>query len=290
MNTSSLPMASVLAENLSRLQPRLDATTARISSGRRLDRPAQDVPGLSVAGKLDSQQARLDAVEVNLQNGVSRFQVATAQLNTLSRIVTRLGELAALRNNPVQSSSTQALYAVEATSLQQQLRQVIGGDATEIGGESVDQPLGTFNGRELFGSASGETIAIGLHADENVEIPALNLRSGPVGDLLRQDGVGAFVLNLDATGIGATLSSALDQLGEAQARVGAVQSRLEFAAKGVVVARTNAEAALSGIRDVDIAAETTRLTRLQILTESHTAMVAQARDASAKLLPLLARR
>jgi flagellin-like hook-associated protein FlgL len=41
------------------------------------------------------------------------------------------------------------------------------------------------------------------------------------------------------------------------------------------------------IRDADIAADSTARARLQILGESHTAMLAQARDASAKLIDLL---
>lgn len=126
MNSVTNHHAQSLAAGLSRLQPLFDATTARISSGERIDRPARDVTGVGSASKMDAAQARLNAVEVNLQNGVSRLQVSTDQLRGMNRAVTRLAELATLRNNPVQNPATQALYGEEARTLQAQLRQMIG--------------------------------------------------------------------------------------------------------------------------------------------------------------------
>ncbi len=290
MNSVSSNHAQSLAAGLSRLQPLLDASNSRISSGQRIDRPASDISGVGMASKLDGQQARLEAVEVNLQNGMSRSQVATAQLSTLSRIVTRLSELSTLQNNPVQTDATRQLYATEATELQNQLRQTIGGTTAEVGGESdVGRPLGVFNGRELFGSDGGDVIAIGLQSDEKVTLPSVDLRHGAMGLLFQQDGSGNFTFDISDAGAGSVLNAALDQLSAGQAEIGAVQSRLELAASATTTARTNTEAALSSIRDVDIAQETTTYTRLQILSESYTAMVAQARDANAKLLPLLNR-
>lgn len=279
-----------LAAGLSRLQAPADAVTVRISSGQRLDRPSRDVAGSGLAAKLDSQQARLEAVEVNLQNGVSRMQVTSNHLDTLARVVTRLGEIATLGRNAVQSEIERSLYAEETTQLLGQLRQTIGGTSAQIGGKTdVTNPLGEFDGAELFGSGPADTLAIGLQTDEQLTLPVLDFRSGPLAALFHQDAAGAFTFDPDAPGATNALDAALDQIAEAQARVGSVQSRLEFAAGVATTARTNQEAALSVIRDADIAAETTNQARLQILSESHTAMLAQARDATAKLLPLLSR-
>ncbi len=279
-----------LAAGLSRLQAPADAVTVRISSGQRLDRPSRDVAGSGLAAKLDSQQARLEAVEVNLQNGVSRMQVTSNHLDTFARVVTRLGEISTLGRNAVQSEIEHSLYAEETTQLLGQLRQTIGGTSAQIGGKTdVTNPLGEFEGTALFGSDPADTLAIGLQTDEQLTLPVLDFRSGPLAALFRQDATGAFTFNTDAADATMSLDAALEQISDAQARVGSVQSRLEFASGVATTARTNQEAALSVIRDADIAAETTLQARLQILSESHTAMLAQARDTTAKLLPLLSR-
>lgn len=283
-----LQHSQTLAAGLSRLQPLTDAISARVSSGNRLDRPSADVAATGQAAKLDAQQARLDAVEVNLQSGVSRMQVTSSQINGLNRILTRMSELASLGTNPLQEPEQRALYEGEFTQLQDQLRQVIGGSTAEIGGTAgVSSPTGSFNGTALFGSGPAETLTIGLQTDERLPLPVLNFRAGALGDLVKQDATGAFTLKIGASS--PVLADAIEQAANGLATVGAVQSRLEAASRFATTAKTNHEAALSVIRDADVAADTTAIARLQILNESHSAMLAQARDASSKLLPLLSR-
>jgi len=282
--------AQNLAAGLGRIQTSNEAATTRISSGQRLDLPSRDSADTGLAAKLDSQQVRFGAVEVNLQNGVSRMQATSGHLGILARVITRLSEIATLGKNAVQSESERALYKEETAQLLGQLRQTIGGPQAEIGGTAgVVSPLGQFDGAELFGSGDGASLAIGLEADEQLKLPVLDFRTGPLASVFRQDASGAFTFNTGDPAAISSLSAALDQISDAQARVGAVQSRLEFAAGVVTTARSNQEAALSVIRDADIALETTLQARLQILSEGHTAMLAQARDVTSKLLPLLAR-
>lgn len=285
--------AQSLASGLSRIDDLNTSVSSRISSGRRLDRPAADPAGLGQASRLDSEQARLRSAEVNIQNGVSRLQVTTGHLGQMSKVVTRLSELATYATNAAASPSDRAQYGVEFRQLQDQLRQTIGGSPAEIGGTNgVDRPLANFEEAPLFGPGAGESLVIGADPAERLALPALNLREDALGALIRQDSAGAFTLTLgggDDAALGQTLRSALDQLAEGQAEVGAGQSRLGLAASLAATVRANQEAALSGIQDADIAAESTQLARLQILQEGHTAMLVQAREMSAKLLPLLSR-
>jgi flagellin len=283
LNQHSLSLAS----GLGRLQPKMTAVTARISSGERIDTPAADIAGTGLAAKLDSQQARIRGVEVNLQNGVSRMQVTSGQLDVISRVVTRMGEISTLASNPVQDPASRALYASEFTQLQDQLRATVGGTTAEIGGTGDVPPSGVFNGKPLFGSGAAETLGIGLQPDEVLTLPELDFQTGAIGALLRKDGAGEFTAKLGDAGLGDTVKAALEQATTAFANVGAVQSRLEFSAGVVSTAKTNHEAALSVIRDADIAADSTARARLQILDESHNAMLAQGRDANAKLIDLL---
>lgn len=283
-----------LAAGLSRVNSGVDTVSARISSGRRIDRPSVDSAGLGQAAKLDSAQTRLGAAEVNIQNGVSRLQVSAGQLGILGRIVTRLSEISSLAADGVQGAADKAQYSAEFTQLQGQLRQFIGGASSEIGGTAdVDQPLGNFNGRALFGAGPADVIAIGEDVGETLALPVMNFRQGALGSLIRQDGTGAFTLTLgsaDASTLGSTLRSALAQIADGQASVGAGQSRLAIASSVVTTAGANHEAALGSIQDADLATATTELARLKMASEGHTAMLVQAREVSAKLISLLSDR
>lgn len=279
-----------LASGLARLQAPVESVTARISSGKRIDRPSADIAGVGQAAKLDAQQSRLRSVEVNLQNGVSRLQITSGQIGQIGRIVERLSELAVLSGDAVQGAGDRALYQTEFTGLQDQLRQMIGGSTAEIGGTAgVTDPAGLFNDTELFGPDAGDTFSIGLHEDDRLAMPVVNFRTGALSDLIRQDAAGAYTASLATAGIGATLKAATNQTADANALVGSVQSRLDFAANVVMTAGANNEAALSVIRDSDLAADTTQKARLQILSDSRNAMLAQARDSRANLLNLLSR-
>lgn len=290
-NVSAQFHARELATGLSRLQPDLNATFARLSSGNRLDQPAVDVAGTGRAAKLDAEQARFRAVEVNLQNGASRLQSTVGHLTVMSRVLSRLSELATLAvGNPAQNSWDTAQYDAEFRQLQDQLRATIGGTTAEIGGTAdIASPLGTFQGRTLFGPGPGETLTVGLLAPDNVTLPVANLRTGATRAVIAQDGAGDHTLAINSPTTAGVLRDALDQVTASLAVVGSVESRVQQAGALAVTRRTNQEAALSAIRDTDIATETTRLSRLQMVQEAHTAMLAQAREATQSLLPLLAR-
>lgn len=80
---------------------------------------------------------------------------------------------------------------------------------------------------------------------------------------------------------------AIQQLASERASLGAVQNRLELASQQLTIQSENLEAAISRIRDVDIADETTQYARYQILVQSGTAMLAQANQLPSSVLRLL---
>ena len=279
-----------LAAGLGRIQSFSDAASARVSSGNRINSPSTDVAGVGVAARLDSEKARINGVQVNLQNGVSRMQSTAGQLNTVTKVLTRMGELTALGSDPTKDASSQASYQKEFTQLQDQLRQTIGGTTAQIGGTAdVSNPTGTYNGTRLFGPGAGETISVGLQSNDQLTLPSMDLSSGALGALINQDAAGNYTATIASGGSGTTITDALTQNSQVLANVGAVQSRLDFSANIAATASANHEAALSVIRDVDLATDVTAISRLKMLTDAHTSMLAQARDSGAQLIGLLSR-
>ena len=85
----------------------------------------------------------------------------------------------------------------------------------------------------------------------------------------------------------ATVDNALRAVSRQRADLGAYQNRFETAAKGIAIAAENLQAAESRIRDTDMASEMVQYTKNQILTQSGTAMLAQANAQSQTVLALL---
>jgi len=83
------------------------------------------------------------------------------------------------------------------------------------------------------------------------------------------------------------IDTAISSVSQARSDLGAIQNRLEHAVANLGVYEENLSASESRIRDVDVASEMVNFTRLQILSQSGTAMLAQANQSAQGVLSLL---
>ncbi len=83
------------------------------------------------------------------------------------------------------------------------------------------------------------------------------------------------------------ITDAIQDIASERANLGATQSRLELAATTLQVEYENLESAVSRIRDVDVAVESTQLAKYNILVQSGTAMLAQANQSPQSVLQLI---
>ena len=84
------------------------------------------------------------------------------------------------------------------------------------------------------------------------------------------------------------MKSAIEEIATSRAKIGAQQSRLDFAAEQITVNKSNLEAARSRIIDVDVAEESTRLARYNVLMQAGASMLQQANQTPQLALRLLA--
>ena len=137
----------------------------------------------------------------------------------------------------------------------------------------------SFNGIALFGaSGAGTTITIQAGANGNVDAASNTNRIGVTLVALTFGTV-----SMDVTQVDLAMSS----VSQARADLGAVQNRLEHAVANLGVYQENLTASESRIRDVDVAQEMVNFTRLQILSQSGMAMLAQANQGAQGVLALL---
>jgi flagellin len=272
---------------LNRTQSQLSQSVERLSSGTN---SATDIGsiGISVTAKLSSQDARIQAATTNVQNATSYTQAAAGFTGNIADVLSRLSELATLAKDPTKSASDIGNYATEFSQLQTQLRDTIGGTSAQIGGTyDVDSPMGSFNGISLFGSTAASTIQVGPNPTDKLTLPSMDLQTGAMLSLIQQDSAGNFTLQLtDPTSV-AQIGGAQTQVSNIDAQVGAVTASLTRAADALTSQSQNVEGTISSIQDVDVAAESTKMAKYQILTQSSAAMLAQEQQDPKAILNIL---
>ena len=91
----------------------------------------------------------------------------------------------------------------------------------------------------------------------------------------------------DAQSFVKKIDDALEKINNGRANLGAMQNRLEYTANNLTTTTENLSAAESRIRDVDVAKEMVKLSKLNILNQASQAMVSQAKQQPESVSQLL---
>jgi flagellin len=250
--------ATVAANNLSQSNAMLQKSLNRLSSGSKIVSPADDAGGLAVASKIAAAAKRSGAAATNISNAISFLQTQDGALKTAGKILDRLSELKTLSLDPTKNSSDKANYGTEYSALITELQQL-----------SVQK----FNGTNLYGSAQVMTSEDGVTSSVTLTSRDTSSWTSSLSDI-------------DTDDISA-ITGAIEAVATQRAENGAQQSRLTFASEMLVVNKTNLEAAVSRIMDVDVAEESTQLARYNVLVQSGTAMLSQANQSPQMVLKLI---
>jgi len=296
MNINTNSNAVEAATSMQRNQAALSQSLNRLSSGSKIVKPSDDAAGLAVSEKLSAQTSRISAARSNAQNAVSLAQTTDGFLETVASVLDRMSELATLAKDPTRNDGDIALYREEFGQLKTQLRDIVGNGANGSDDlpkwpTSSDEPAGSFNGIELFGARDPFTVSVGPESGQTLSIDQINLREvgGALSDLLWDNATDPAQPDVEADDPGAlaAISAALDQVAGERAKIGSDLSRLEVVDQQLQVQAQNLEAANSRLRDVDVAQESTRLARFQLLNESSAAILQQANSLPQTVLRLL---
>jgi flagellin len=281
INTNSA--ATSAAYNLSNTNVNLQRSLNRLSSGSRINSSFDDAGGLAVSMKMSASIRRTDATSANVNNSISFLQTQDGVLKTADKILNRMSELATLAQDVTKAPDDLAIYNTELSQLKGQLNLMVG---EEFNGISLFD-AGVSAGSAGMDVASTLTVVTSHDGDQTVGITQVDLEfiSASVGT------AAGFGMNISSNA-GAqtavdTIQTAIQNLATLRANNGAEQSRLTFAADMLAVNKTNLEAANSRILDVDVADESTKLARYNILQQAGTAMLAQANQSTQSILRLI---
>ncbi len=237
----------------------------RLSSGYRINRAADDAAGLAISERLRAQVHGIGQAQRNAQDAVSLVQTAEGSLDEVHSMLQRVRELAVQYKNG-------SLSEDDRTSIQSEINQ-LASEVERIGTSSE------FNGIKLLNEAATVTFQVGANDGEVITVSTISL-----GEAV---GAEAFELTVEGEADISEIDAAIGAISTQRAQFGAVQNRLEHTLNNLAIYQENLTASESRIRDVDMAAEMVQFTKLQILQQAGTAMLAQAQQSGQSVLTLL---
>jgi len=255
----------------------------KLSSGMRINRAGDDPAGLAVSEKMRSQISGLNQAERNIQNGVSFIQATEGYLQETQDILHRIRELSVQSANGIYSAEDRMQIQVEVSQLVDEINRI----ASHAQFNGMNLLTGRFASDAA--EATGIQFQVGANMDQS-ETAFIGTMTAAALGLQNAQGEEGIVTLSSADAANRTIGivdSALRQVSKQRADLGAYQNRFEMAQEGVAIAAENLQAAESQIRDVNMASEVVDFTKNQILTQSNTAMLAQANTQPQSVLQLL---
>ena len=285
-------MAITLGSNISSLKAQRSLTNSsaklsdvyqKLSSGQRINKASDDAAGLSIADSLAAQQRIATVAIRNANDGISSIAIADAAMSEIGNVLSRLAELSEQSANGVYSVNQRSAIGAEFVALGSEIERIayttkFNGVQLLTGGTTMTLQVGfdsASTAQISFSGVAGTLASLGLAAN-NSSVLVYSLNGSDI-----QGGQSASRAALDA------VNNAIGSLAATRGTLGAAESRLTVAINNLSVARENFAAAESQIRDTDVAQQAAELTRLGILQQAGSAVLAQANQQPSLALRLL---
>ncbi len=246
----------------------------KLSSGLRINRAGDDASGLAVSEKMRSQIRGMRRAARNAEDGISFIQTTEGYLQEIQDILQRIRELAVQSSNGIYTDQDRMQMQVEISQLVDEV--------DRVASHAQFNGMNMLTGR--FARATGENsptasmwFHIGANMDQREKAYIGTMTSA--GLQLKKISTGSIISVSSpekSNRVIGVVDQALTQVSRQRADLGAYQTRLEFATKGLMAGYENMQASESRIRDTDIAEQMVEFTKNQILVQSATAMLAQA--------------
>ena len=260
-------------QNLSKTSARLNQNIQRLSSGRRINRSADDAAGLAISSKMSAHIRSLSQAKRNANDAVSLIQTAEGALSEINGLLTRMRELA------VQAANGGSMTSSDRDALDLEFKQL----ASEI-----DRIVNVtkYNGQILLDGtmSAGVDFQVGISntTNDRITLSVLDSSTSAIS-------VGSVSLaSLSAARIAITqIDTAISAVATRRNTLGATQNRLEITISNLGSIHENLSSANSRIRDVDVAAETAEMAQNQILMQAGVSVLGQANQLPSMVLSLL---
>lgn len=252
--------------NLRKANTMVEQQFAKLSSGKRINRAADDAAGMAIATRLTAHIRGMNQAKRNANDGISMVQTAEGGIGEVSNIVIRMRELAVQAASDTIGNKERSLLNREFQALKTEVDRIA--DTTTFNGTSLlngTNPQGVLQFQ--VGSDAGEENRISFDANEaNVRIDHLGLSDADISE--RDNALETFQ----------SLDESFDNLVSSRAKLGAMQARLTTTVSIIGSQVLNEEFARSVIEDADIAETTATLASQNVIKAGGLATLVQAND------------
>jgi flagellin len=206
---------SVFAQNrLNASQSQFEDSLAKLASGSRINKAADDAAGLAVSTVLEHRIKAQSAARQNAQEAISMIQTAEGGVEQARGMLDRMRELAVRASNETLSAADRTNANLEFEQLQNEINRI--GNTT------------SYNGTNLLNATAELTFQVGMDDAANqrvmVTMTGNMLATGTSAALAL---TGAVSTVAGATSMLAKIDNALSTLNGYRSKLGSVQNRLE---------------------------------------------------------------
>jgi flagellin len=244
----------------------------KLSSGKKINRAADDAANLAISEKMYRQMFALNQATNNAMDGISSLQTADGALDSVNNKLNRMSELAVQAGNETLSAQDRSKLESEMNALKSEI-------------DRVSQTT-TFNEQPLLdGSFQEKSIQVGSEVTEenqiDISIDNMNWNS------ISGNGNISLQTSEDIAATMDYIKTAQQNVSTMRADMGATQNRLESTVSNLRNVTENTTAAASRIRDTNMAEEMVRLSTQRILARTQEAIQAKANQNNRLVMNLI---
>lgn len=274
--------ANLVGQNtINKTQGALTQSMERLSTGFRINSASDDAAGLQIANRLEAQGRGMNVAMRNAGDAQSQMQTAEGAMDEMTNIAYRMNDLATQSNNGTASAEDRAAMNSEFQSLNDELAGMVAN--TNLGGQNLLGAAGTFGAGAVsyqVGATTSDTLTVDVSTELGAVTTAVGAAGGfALGDISTAAGAAAAMDTLSGTGGG----SFIDQIGATRSGLGANINRLDHTMANLGNMIENTAGAKSRIMDTDMAAESSAMSKNQMLMQSGAQILQQT-----KMVPQLA--
>ena len=269
----------------------LRESMGKLSSGSRINNAGDDPAGLAMSERLRTQTRNTAAAASNVENKLNYLQTADSWMQKIQDMLGRMGELAVMANDGTKSETDRNVLQAEFSQMQEEIVRVTDNvgkfnSVALFDGSTITQQVGADGGQEFTG------VSINLLSTDTTDLDgSAGTGTATWQDLVNGAGAGSGAISVgtqsDASAAVTAVNAGIDHVSSLRAEVGAELKRMTQTLDGLRSYQENITATESRIRDVDVAKETSTMSKYNILQQVGTAMLAQANQLPQGVLQLL---
>ncbi len=270
-NTTSL----MVQRNLSKATSNLATSMQRLSTGMKINNAGDDAAGLALSEKINGQLSSSDVCKNNAQTGLNMLSIADGDLDVINQNLQRIKDLAVQSANGVYSDEERLSMDQEVQLRLEEINRIA--DSSSFSDMNL-----------LDGSIADMVLQIGAGSDidqNTIDISGA-FQEAHVSSLGIQADASISTVDAARTMIDA-IDEAVNNISSRRSIIGASMNRLDSTIDRIDIRKENLQSTYSTIRDTDIAAESSELTKQQILQQSAATLLQQANQTPSLALTLI---